>query len=84
MNSEAIGKKRREIAEGYIPDRSHVPEPEMLSPRTLCLLNATDSEAHVHITIFFSDRDPVAGYVVRRLRLGQLINPCHGNVTVGL
>jgi hypothetical protein len=30
----------------------------------LCILNASDQEAHIEITIFFSDRDPVGPYRV--------------------
>ena len=54
-----VGARRWAIAEGYIPARSHGPEPEMLSHETACLLNASDQEAHVEITIFFADREPV-------------------------
>lgn len=82
MNIEPIGKKRWAIAEGYIPQESHGPEPEMRSHETICLLNATDSEAHVHITIFFADRDPVGGYEVtipplrtKHVRFNQLDDP---------
>jgi hypothetical protein len=35
----AIGHKRWAIAEGYIPEASHVHEPEMTSHETACLLN---------------------------------------------
>jgi hypothetical protein len=60
----AIGHKRWAIAEGYIPDSSNGPEPEMTSHETVCLLNTSDSDAHVEITIFFTDREPVGPYVV--------------------
>jgi hypothetical protein len=59
---EPIGKRRWAIAEGWIPERSNGPEPELLSHETACLLNAGDTEAHVEITIFFSDRDPAGPY----------------------
>lgn len=59
-----IGHKRWAIAEGYIPDSSHGPQPEMLSHETVCLLNTSDSDAHVQITIFFSDHEPVGPYQV--------------------
>jgi len=57
-----IGQKRWAIAEGYIPTSSHGPEPEMTSHETACLLNVSDEDAHVQITIYFSDRDPVGPY----------------------
>ncbi len=60
----AIGKTRWAIAEGYIPSWSNGPEPEMLSHETACILNAGDRDAHVEITIFFSDRDPIGPYKV--------------------
>jgi len=59
-----IGKTRWAIAEGYIPTWSNGPEPEMLSHETACMLNAGDSDAHVTITIFFSDQEPVGPYKV--------------------
>ena len=58
----AIGKKRWAIAEGYIPTFSHGPEPEMTSHETACLLNASDQDAHVQITVYFSDRRPAGPY----------------------
>ena len=59
-----IGKRRWAIAEGYIPRGSHGPEPEMTSHETVCILNASDQEAHIEITIFFSDHDLVGPYKI--------------------
>ena len=50
------------IADGYIPAESHGPSPQMTSHEAACLLNAGDAEAHVKITIYFADRDPVGPY----------------------
>lgn len=58
---EAIGRTRWAIAEGYLPGWSHGPE-ELRSHETACILNASDREAHVEITIFFADREPVGPY----------------------
>lgn len=60
-----IGKRRWAIAEGYIPPESHGPEPQMTSHETACLLNASNEDASVQITIFFSDREPVGPYRVK-------------------
>ena len=60
--SAPIGHKRWAIAEGYIPGWSNGPEPQFTSHETACLLNASDEEAHVEITVFFSDREPVGPY----------------------
>jgi hypothetical protein len=62
--TEPIGRRRWAIAEGYIPGWSHGPEPEMTSHETACILNATDADAHVRITIFFTDREPAGPYRV--------------------
>jgi hypothetical protein len=59
---DPIGRKRWAIAEGYIPGWSNGPEPEFTSHETACLLNASDHEAHVDITLYFADRDPVGPY----------------------
>jgi hypothetical protein len=70
------------IAEGYIPGRSHGPEPEMESHETACLLNAGDDEAHVEITVYFEDREPAGPYRVsvpaqrtNHLRFNELTDP---------
>ena len=77
-----IGNKRWAIAEGYIPASSHGPEPQMTSHETACLLNTSDEDAHIKITIFFSDREPVGPYRVtvparrtKHLRFNDLTEP---------
>lgn len=57
-----IGHKRWAIAEGYIPATSTGPEPQLTSHETVCLLNASSNDAHVEITVFFSDREPAGPY----------------------
>ena len=61
---KAIGMREWVIAEGYIPPESHGPQPQMLSHETVCMLNAGDQDAHVEITIYFKDREPVGPYKV--------------------
>ena len=77
-----IGRTRWAIAEGYIPSYSHGPEPQFTSHETACLLNSSDQDAHIAITIFYSDREPVGPYRVtvqaRRtyhLRFNNLTDP---------
>jgi len=36
----------------------------MLSHETACILNANDTEAHIEITIYFSDREPIGPYKI--------------------
>jgi hypothetical protein len=77
-----IGRTRWAIAEGYIPAWGHGPEPEFTSHETACILNANEVDAHVEITIFFSDRDPAGPYRLtvgarrtRHLRFNDLTDP---------
>ncbi len=60
--TQAIGRKRWAIAEGWIPPTSHGPEPAMTSHETACLLNTGDSDAHVTIMVYFADREPAGPY----------------------
>jgi hypothetical protein len=72
-----IGRRRWAIAEGYIPGWSTGPKPQMESHETVCMLNASDRDAHVEITIFFSDRAPAGPYrltVPARRTLHQRFN----------
>jgi hypothetical protein len=59
---EALGRTRWAIAEGYIPSESTYPDRALTSHETACILNATDRDAHVAITIFFAEREPVGPY----------------------
>ena len=59
-----VGKTRWAIAEGYIPETSHGPEPETTSHETVCTLNAGDEDAYVELTIRYADRKPVGPYEV--------------------
>ncbi|MFP4599220.1 MAG: sensory rhodopsin transducer [Persicimonas sp.] len=77
-----IGKKRWAIAEGYIPAESHGPEPQMTSHETACILNATDDDARIELTLYFAERDPVGPYEIevpanrtRHVRFNELDQP---------
>jgi len=70
------------IAEGYIPKESHGPEPQTTSHETVCLLNCSDKDAHVEITIYYKDREPVGPYRLivparrtRHMRFNDLREP---------
>jgi hypothetical protein len=54
----------------------------MESHEAACLLNASDQPAHVRITVFFSDREPVGPYLItvdarrtRHVRFNTLSDP---------
>src|SRR5690349_18679993 len=67
MDAEAprvIGHRRWAIAEGYIPGESHGGGRAFESHETACLLNAGERDAHVRITLYFRDREPVGPYRV--------------------
>lgn len=79
---EEIGRRVWAIAEGYIPGLSHGPEPQMNSHETACILNAGDRDAHLEITLYFTDRDPVGPYRetvpagrTRHIRFNDLSSP---------
>ena len=56
---QPIGRTRWSIAEGYIPSQSSFSDRALISHETACILNAGDRDAHVGITVFFADREPV-------------------------
>lgn len=77
-----IGHKRWAIGEGYIPETSHGPEPEMTSHEAFCVLNASDQEAHLQVWIFHADREPVGPYRIsigarrtKHVRFNNLTDP---------
>lgn len=59
-----IGKRRWAIAEGYIPRDARPKTRALASHETACLLNAADEDAHVEITLYFNDREPVGPHRV--------------------
>jgi len=82
MSLESVGARVWVIPDGYIPEWSHGPKPEMQSHDTACLLNVSDREAEVQITIYFSDREPISGYRVtvpprrtKHIRFNELEDP---------
>jgi len=60
-----VGRKTWAIAEGYIPSQSTSSDPALTSHETACILNATDEDATVRITLYFADKDPVGPYEVK-------------------
>lgn len=77
-----VGRTVWAIAEGYIPGESSYTDRALISHETACILNASDRDAHVAITIYFADREPVGPYQVtvkaRRtlhLRFNDLSDP---------
>jgi hypothetical protein len=62
---DALGRTRWVIPEGYIPPGSMVnANRALLSHEAACVLNAGDEDAHIDITLFFTDREPAGPYKV--------------------
>src|SRR3954463_5102736 len=79
---KAMGSMLWAVAEGYIPAWSNGPAPEFTSHETLCLLNTSDHDADVKITVFFADREPAGPFSVvvearrtKHVRLNDLNDP---------
>lgn len=80
--NQGIGKTRWAIADGYLPTWSHGPAPEMVSHEAFCVLNASDRDAHLAVTLYFSDAEPVGPYKLtvparrtRHVRFNDLSDP---------
>lgn len=79
---KALGKKTWVIAEGYIPSYGTGPEPQFTSHETACILNTSNQDAHIQITVFYTDKDPVGPYEItvpaqrtRHVRYNDLETP---------
>jgi hypothetical protein len=76
-----IGKKIWAIPEGYIPAWSNGPAPEFTSHEAACILNTGDEDAHIELTIYFTDQEPAVYWLTvsaRRtlhLRFNELKEP---------
>jgi hypothetical protein len=60
----SIGHRRWAIAEGYIPSQSSFSDRTLISHETACILNAGDQDAHIALTLYFANREPVGPYRV--------------------
>ena len=58
-----MGKLRWAIPEGFLPDKGpHADDRELASHEAACILNTNDRDARLVLTLYFSDREPVAPY----------------------
>jgi hypothetical protein len=60
--SRAVGSTCWALAEGYIPSASTGSGRALESHETACILNAGARDAHVAITVYFADREPLGPY----------------------
>jgi hypothetical protein len=80
--SRALGRRTWAISGGHIPLETHGPEPQSTSYDRVCLLNTSDLEAHIEMTMIYADAEPVGPYRlcvgarrVRHVRFNDLIDP---------
>jgi len=59
----AIGHRTWTIPDAYLPSTGRGEQWE--SHECICMLNAGDHDAEVHLTCYFADRDPITGIEVR-------------------
>lgn len=72
------GKKIWVIPDGYMSDTK---AGEYVSHEAVCVLNLTETDAEIKLTIFFEDRDPMYGFVAgcksqrtHHIRLDKIVN----------
>ncbi|MFN3403098.1 MAG: sensory rhodopsin transducer [Cytophagaceae bacterium] len=77
-----IGKKVWAFSAGKIPVESNGKEPEFLSNDRISVLNVTDSDAEIQITVLYADDQQGVTYKVkvdakrvRKIRFNDLIDP---------
>lgn len=57
--AERIGRRVWIIPDGYIPERS---SGHFVSHEAVCVVNLGDEDAHLSITVYFEDREPMTGF----------------------
>lgn len=78
----SIGRKVWAIAEGYIPAPGDADDDRLISHETWCILNASDRDATITATVYYTDRAPVGPYLIEvpaqrtlHVRVDQLTSP---------
>ncbi len=77
-----LGKRIWAIPEGYIPAWSNGPAPDLTSHEAACILNTGPQDAHIELTLYFTDRPPIGPYHLlvesqrtRHIRFNDLSDP---------
>ena len=55
-----IGKCHWFIPDAFYPTVDH--GEDYVSHEAVCVLNAGEADAHIHITLYFEDREPIEGF----------------------
>ena len=79
---KALGCRIWAICDGHIPRVSHGKEPTFTSHDKLCILNTSDQEARLELTLYYQEAEPqgpyplqVAAQRVRHVRINDLVDP---------
>jgi hypothetical protein len=81
--SSTFGRRRWAIAEGYIPGESVASaDPALASHEAVCMMNFSNDDAEITITVLFEDREPAGPYRIslparrtRHLHFNDLEDP---------
>jgi hypothetical protein len=81
-DGQVPGHKRWIVADGYIPLDSTGSTRPLVSHDAICILNCSQEDARIDVTVFFSDRDPAGPYSfdvaarrTRHVRFNELTDP---------
>jgi hypothetical protein len=81
-NFKKVGRKKWAFAAGHIPLQSTGKEPDFTSHDKIAVLNASNEDAYIQMTIFYNNDIPVAGYKIKvkanrmkKVRFNDLIDP---------
>lgn len=71
-----LGKKNWVFCDGDLPPKT---DPDLEAHESLMILNMNDTDAHIKMTFYFEDRDPIEGVEVvveaKRVRCFRLDRP---------
>lgn len=86
--AEPIGRRTWVIPDGFLPEHS---SGYFVSHEAVCVLNVGDQDAHLSITVYFEDREPMTGFTAvcgarrtNHVRLDKIENADGAKITVGV
>jgi len=86
--ADSVGRKTWVIPDGFLPAISNG---HFVSHEAVCVLNLTDQDAHIDITVYFEDREPMAGFTAtcgarrtNHIRLDKIVNSNGEKIPVGV
>lgn len=86
--NEGHGKREWLVADCYWPETTA--PGHYVSHEAVCALNTSDRDARIELTLYFEDREPMAGFVAHcparrthHIRLDKLTDAAGGHVPMG-